>query len=382
VSDRAGSATDRFIDPVPSRFPINREERLESILRELERRFGPWIVYRLKDRRPTIDGSQATEPGISTSALSLDLATGIGGFPRGKIVEVIGPRGSGKSVLAFHVLANAQRQRGFVTFVDAAHRAGFEQMARCGVDLADLFLVVPETAREALDVATLLVESAGLDALVLGPLTGLFGSSVQEAANAARRLAHLNAAMRQSPTAVTFLTDDPIPPMAVSFGRAIRHFASLRLQVTPRFPLLHPSGDVAGLRVHVEVVKNRLAPARRRTELDVRLDRGIHPEADLVQLGLSTLVLEERPSGICFGNQFLGRGRTRAAAALERDPDLARSLWEAMVVASSSSIPLAPFLPPGGKGGKRENGAAIASQRDAIAAHRSDSPFSPGGRKR
>src|SRR5262249_42850687 len=150
---------------------------------------------------------------------------------------------------------------------------------------------------------------------------GWLDSSPREAGNAARRVAQLNAAMRQSPTAVTFLTDNPIPFTAVSFGRAIRHFASLRLQVTPRFPLLHPSGDVAGLRVRVEVVKNRLAPARRRTELDVRLDRGIHPEADLVQLGLATRVLEERPSGICFGNQFLGRGRTRAIAALEREPD-------------------------------------------------------------
>jgi recombination protein RecA len=339
VSDRLGRAPDRLTDLLPESLPelpppresLDRVERIDTVLQELERRFGPWIVYRLKDRRPTIDRSHAANPVISSGALSLDLAMGVGGYPRGRIVEVIGPPGSGKGVLAFQLMANAQRQRGFVTFIDASHRANFEQMARCGVDLADLFLVVPETMREALEVATLLVESAGLDVLVLGPLNGLIGASAREAGNASRRLARLSAAMGTSPTVVVALTDSPIPGAAVSFGRAVRHFASLRLEVTPRSPLVHPSGDVAGLRVRIEATKNRLAPSQRDVELDLRLDRGIHAEADLVQLGLATRILEERSSGICFGSHFLGRGRARAIAALERDARLARLLGEAIV---------------------------------------------------
>lgn len=314
-----------------------QNERLQVALQELERRFGPWIVYRLRDSRPKVSGSRGNNGAISTGALSLDLATGIGGFPRGRISEVTGPPGSGKSVLTFHLLANAQREHGFVTFVDAAHRADFEQMARCGVDLADLFLVVPENVREALDVASLLVESAGLDALVIGPLAGLIGSSHREIWDAAERLGRLNLALSASPTAVAFLTDDGTFPSTGPYLRALRHAASLRLRVTPRNPLIHPSGDIGGLRVRVETVKNRLAPAQRQTELDLRRDRGIHAEADLIDLGLARAVFEERLSGLCFGHYVLGRGRARAIAALERDPSLARALREYLI-----ALPPAP----------------------------------------
>jgi recombination protein RecA len=309
-----------------------RDRPLQVALQELERRCGPWIVYRLRDARPKVSGSRGDAGAISSGALSLDLATGIGGFPRGRIAEVIGPPGSGKSVLTSHLLANAQREHGFVTFIDAAHRADFEQMARCGVDLADLFLVVPENVREALDVASLLVESAGLDALVVGPLAGLIGDSRRDTWDAAERLGRLNLALTASPTAVAFLTDDGTYPSTGPYLRALRHTASLRLRVTSRFPLLHPSGDVGGLRVRVETVKNRLAPAQRHTELDLRRDRGIHAEADLIDLGLARAIFEERLSGLCFGQYVLGRGRARAIAALERDTSLARELREHLIV--------------------------------------------------
>ena len=325
-------------------------ERLAATLHELERRFGPWIVYRLRDARPTVGGSRGNSGAIGTGALSLDLATGIGGFPRGRISEVIGPTGSGKSVLTFHLLANAQRERGFVTFIDAAHRADFEQMARCGVDLADLFLVVPESVREALDVASLLVESGGLDALVIGPLAGLIGNSHREIWDAAERLGRLNLGLSAAPTAVAFLTDDGAFASNGPYLRALRHAASLRLRVTPRQPLLHPSGDVGGLRVRVETIKNRLAPAQRQTELDLRRDRGIHAEADLIDLGLARAAIEERLSGLCFGHYVLGRGRARAIAALERDPSLARALREYLIALPpplpEKGVLLAHRLPP------------------------------------
>jgi recombination protein RecA len=311
-----------------------RAERLQSVLRELERRFGPWIVYRLKDARPRVAerSAQAGSGAVSTGALSLDLATGCGGFPRGRVSEIVGPAGSGKSLLAFHLLANAQRQRGFVAFVDAAHRANFEQMARCGVSLADLFLVVPESAREAIEVAALLVESGGLDALAVGPLGELIGASRPAGREAADKLARLSALLHPSSTAVTFLTDVPFPPAAIPFSRALRHFASLRVQITPLRPLIHPSGDISGLRVRAETVKNRLASAQRRTELDLRRDRGIDLESDLVDLGLARAILDERSSGICFGNQFLGRSRARAALALASDPILRQELIQAFEV--------------------------------------------------
>ena len=315
---------------------IGREERLQTVLRELERRFGPWIVFRLKDARPRVAGrstsrsAPAETAAISTGSLSLDLATGIGGFPRGRISELIGPSGSGKSLFAFHLLANAQQQNGFVAFVDATHRANFEQMARCGIVLADLFLVVPESAREALEVAALLVESGGLDALVLGPLADLVGESRQAGREAAEKVARLSVLLHESPTAVTFVSDLPVRSSAIPLSRALRHFSSLRIQITPLRPLLHPSGDVSGLRVRAETIKNRLAAAQRQTELDLRRDRGVHQESDLVDLGLARAILEELSAGICFGEQFLGRGRSRAVTALEDDPVLAQSISQAL----------------------------------------------------
>jgi recombination protein RecA len=352
VDDRARPPRDRRYEPLPDSPGSNPEERLQVVLRQLEQRFGPWIVYRLKDARPTIASARAGgqdkgQRAISSGALSLDLATGIGGFPRGRIAEVIGPPGSGKSILAFHLIANAQRQRGFVAFIDAAHRANFEQMARCGVDLTDLFLIVPENVREALDVAALLVESNGLDALVIGPLGELVGESRREAARAGDLLARLNAVLSPSPTTVVFLTDRGAPSLAVSFGRALRHFATLRIQITPLQPLVHPSGDILGLRVRAETIKNRLAPAPRQVELDLRRDRGIHQEAELVDFGLARVVLEERLAGICFGTRLLGRGRARAIAALEHDVSLALALREGIVDSlSASALSRRHFLAP------------------------------------
>lgn len=318
----------------------DREARLETVLRELERRFGPWIVYRLRDsRRPSLGPASGDDAArvISSGSVGLDHAIGIGGFPRGRIAELIGPPTAGKSILAYHLLANAQRQGGFVTFVDSAHRADFEQMARCGVNLADLFLVVPESVVEAVEVAALLVESGGIDALAIGPLADLIGTSLPKARVAASRLARLNAVMAPAPTAVVFLTDRgsrgnswiPLPP----WGRALRHFASLRIQLTPLRPLAHPSGDVLGLRVRAEAIKNRLASAERHAELDLRRDRGIYREAELIDVGMSTAVLDERSLGICFGLHLLGRSRARAIATLENDPSLAAMIEREVVEA-------------------------------------------------
>lgn len=304
-----------------------RDERLRAVLHELERRFGPWIVYRLKDARPSAGCSAA----ISSGALSLDLALGIGGYPRGRITEIDGPASSGKSVLSFHLLASAQRQRGFIAFIDTGHRANFEQMARCGVDLADLFLVVPESAREAIEVAALLIESHGLDALVIGPLADLIDTSPQATREAADHLARLNAVLHRAPTVVLFQGEPGFRPSLASYNRALRHFATLRLEARPLRLLTHASGDVLGLRVQLTTLKNKLAPAQRQTTLDLRRDRGIHVEADLIDLGLRNGIIVETLAGLCLGSNFLGRGRARAIIALEHDPSLAQTLRQQII---------------------------------------------------
>ncbi|MGH2448657.1 MAG: hypothetical protein ACRDFS_08665, partial [Chloroflexota bacterium] len=242
------------------------------MLTELAKRYGPWIIYRLRDARPALG-----DASISTGALSLDLAIGAGGIPRGRITELIGPASSGKSTLAFQLLSKAQQQGGFVAYIDARHDAAFDQMARCGVVLSDLFLTIPESAPEALEIATLLIESGGLDALVIAPLDELASSR-----QLSERLARLNAVMHASPTAVLFLTE---ARSERATSRAMRHFASLRLQLDPLEPLFHSSGDVLGLRVRTKVLKNKLAPPGREAVLELYRAGGIRRAADLLDLG-------------------------------------------------------------------------------------------------
>jgi recombination protein RecA len=301
-----------------------RDVRLRIVLRELERRFGPWIVYRLRDARPRIGGP--TTDVISTGSLALDLALGRGGYPRGRLTELTGRRSSGKSMLGAHLLANAQRAGGFVAFVDAGHSADFEQMGRCGVDLRDLFLVVPDGVRDAFDITALLVESGGLDAVVVGPLTDLIGRSRPEGRDAAARVARLNAVLSASPTVVLLVSEQRSTLAALSLERALRHFATLRIVLTPTRTLTHPSGEILGLRVRAQVVKNKLARPERHAELELRRDRGVHREAECVDLGLAVGLLTENSQGICFGRVFLGRGRGHAIAALESDPPLALAI--------------------------------------------------------
>jgi recombination protein RecA len=278
----------------------------------------------LSDRRPTLD--EPTNLVISSGSLSIDVATGIGGFPRGRITEIIGPRSSGKSVLAFHVLTNAQHGGGFAAFIDSAHSVDLEQAGRCGVDLADLFLVVPQSAPEALAVAALLAESGGLDTLAIGPLSDLIGDARRDGREASDALARLNTVLRASPTAVVVLTNRDLRAASLPLARAMRHFATLRLALTPVQPLVHTSGDVLGLHVRAEITKNRLASPNRTAEVELRRDRGIHRAAEMVDLGLATGVLDQDAAGICFGRIALGRSRPRAIATLDSDVALAQAV--------------------------------------------------------
>jgi len=310
--------------------PAEREARLEAVLREIARRFGPHVAYRLAERRQVI-GVQALSTGaLSTGALSLDLATGTGGIPRRRISELAGPGSSGKRTLACHVLASAQRDQGCVLSIDAAHRADFALMAACGVDRAGLFLAVPQRLAEVFDTAVLMLESGGLDALVIDALEGLAGRSWRAAAEGARRLARLAAVVQTAPTAVLFVTETPVPRRSVPVHLALRQAAALRIALAPLQPLIHPSGDLAGLRVRAVVVKNRLGPWPRTAVFDLRRGRGVDRAGDLVALGCACGVIRQEALGLCFGLRYLGRGRTQAIEALEQDGALAQALEQAI----------------------------------------------------
>ena len=314
----------------------SRAARIERVLATLRERFGDWIIYRLRDARPRLG-----EPAISTGSLGLDRATGLGGVPRGRLSEFFGPATSGKSTLAFQVLANAQRQQGFVALIDAGHAADFARLQRCGVNLADLLLVVPESAREALDIAGLLVASEGLDALVISAASSLVLGPLGEPRAFGMGLRRLLAELAHAPTALVALVHDD-PPWRLAgrnAARALAHAATLRVAFTPVSLIAHPSGEVPGLRLRAEVVKNKLAPPHGVTELEVWRDRGVHAAAELFALGLRDGLIGERPGsfGYWFGDAWLGRRRQAAIDALGADPALAETIRGALLQGGPSS---------------------------------------------
>jgi recombination protein RecA len=306
--------------------PINRRrDRLDEILREIERRFGPWALYRLSQARPKL-GKQA----IPTGSLTLDLATGTGGLPRGRITELAGPFSSGKRTIAAHVLANAQAEHGFAAYIDAAHTFDAERLVRCGIDLPDLLLAIPESMIEALTMIELLVRSGGLDAVVLDALPGadyLRPIPPREPLSLllAQGLRRINAGLRNAPTAVV-LVHEQAPQRTDS--RALRQAATLRISLRPAVPLRHPSGAVTALRVRAEIVKNKLAPVSPPVTFEIDERVGIRRNAEIVDLALAAGLIEQPGLGLIAGDIPLGRTRTQAIARLADDPALADVLEE------------------------------------------------------
>ncbi len=307
-----------------------RAARLEQVLEALRRRFGEWVIYRLREARPVV-GARA----VSTGSLGPDRATGMGGAPRGRLAELCGPPTSGKSTLAFHALANAQRERGFVALIDAGHGADLGQLRRCGVDLADLLLAVPESAREALDIACLLVASEGLDALVIADANALVLGPFGDRRAFATGLGGLVIELARTRTAVVVVMhhDAAWRTAGREPSRLLAHAAALRIACRPLGLVTHTSGEVLGLRLWAEVVKNKLAPPHRAAEIEVRRDGGVHGTAELFALGLAEGLVRVGPGsvGYCFGDRWLGRGREGALRALDADPALPIALRAALL---------------------------------------------------
>lgn len=307
-----------------------RAERLERALEALRERFGPWIVYRLAEARPAT-GQKA----VSTGTLGLDRATGVGGVPRGRITELAGPPTSGKGTLAAHVLANAQHHGGFAALIDADHSADLDRLRTCGVDLADLLLAVPRTAREALDIACLLAASGGLDALVLSSANSLAGGPLGAPRTLMAGVQRLVVELFGSPTAAVFLVHtDSSWRSARNPARALAHAATLRITCSPLDLVTHASGEVLGLRLRAEVAKNKLAPPYRAAEFEIRRDRGVHAAAEAFDLGLEEGIIVTGPGtlGYQFGDVWLGRGRGPAVRALDADPTLLSQLQDTLLL--------------------------------------------------
>jgi recombination protein RecA len=309
---------------------------LEAALDSVAQQYGPSVVA-------TPNGTATTPPAvIPTGSLTLDSALGIGGLPRGRITEIYGPEGVGKTTLALSVLAQAQRVGGTGLFIDTEHALDLAWAATAGVDTNQLLLCQPESGEQALQVASLLIGSGEVTVVVIDSIAGLVpqaelagqigqqhpGAQANLLSQALRQLAGPIARHQVAVVATNQLRQRAgVPGQALytAGGRALGYWASVRLQLQQPTSVTKHDG-VVGVRVRVEVTKNKLAPAWQACELEVHGDHGLSSEASLLDLGLEAGLLTQRGASVSYGGMQLGRGRQAARRRLRDHPELASRL--------------------------------------------------------
>ncbi len=313
-----------------------RKKALSVAINQIERAHGKGAIMRLGS-----DAARIRTPAISTGALSLDHATGIGGIPRGRVTEVFGPESSGKTTLTLHVIANSQNAGGVAAFVDAEHALDVAYARRLGVDTENLLVSQPDTGEQALEIAEVLVRSGALDAVVIDSVAALVPRAEIEgemgdahvglqARLMSQALRKLTGAIGRSNTAVIFTNQirEKIGvmfgnPETTSGGRALKFYASLRLDIR-RIAAIKEGNEHIGNRVRVKVVKNKCAPPFRQAEFDIMFNHGISREGLLVDLGEEVGVIQRAGAWYSFGDDMrLGQGRENAKAFLREHPDIA-----------------------------------------------------------
>ncbi len=312
-----------------------KKEALDRTLKELEKEYGKGTIMTLGDQRANVD-----IPSIPTGSLSLDIALGVGGIPRGRVVEIYGPEASGKTTLALHIIANAQKAGGLAAFIDAEHALDPEYAQALGVDIENLLINQPDSGEQALDVVESLVRSNALDVVAvdsvaaLVPRTEIDGEmgdqTVGEQARLmSRALRKLAAIISKSRTSVLFLNQVRMKigvmfgnPETTPGGRALKFYSSVRLEIR-RISSLKHRGDNIGNRCRVKVAKNKVAPPFRKAEFDLIFGEGISYEGDLLDLGEEHGIIEKAGAWYSYGEERLGQGRENAREFLKENPDIA-----------------------------------------------------------
>jgi recombination protein RecA len=317
---------------------------LNAVLAQIRREFGEGAIMRLGDADdiPKV-------PSISTGAFSLNLALGIGGLPRGRVVEVFGPESSGKTTLTLHVIANAQKMGGLAAFVDAEHALDPGYAQRIGVNLDDLLVSQPSSGEEALTITETLVRSGALDLVVIDSVAALTPKAELEgnmgdahvgvqARLMSQALRKLTAAIAQSKTLCLF-TNQIREKIGVMFGspettpggRALKFYASVRLDVRRIGAIKDAAGAVIGNRTRVKVVKNKVAPPFTEAEFDILYARGIPWEGSVLDCAMAQNVITKRGSWLSFGDEQIGQGAQAAREYLEQHPDMVQKMIEAVM---------------------------------------------------
>jgi recombination protein RecA len=314
-----------------------REEVLEGALREIIKRFGDGAVMRLGEA-----GHLKVE-AIPTGSLTLDLALGVGGIPRGRVTEIYGPEASGKTTLAQHIAAESQKQGGVCAFIDMEHALDPTYAERCGVDVNNLYISQPDTGEQALEIAETLVRSGAVDIVIIDSVAALVPRSEIEgdmgdatmgmqARLMSQALRKLSGAIKQTNTAVIF-TNQLRQKIGVMFGNpetttggmALKFYSSVRLDMR-RIESIKVGQDVVGNRTRVRVVKNKVAPPFRVAEFDIMYNEGISKVGDLLDLGVGMELIEKRGSFYSYQDQRISQGRENAKQYLKDNPEKAQEI--------------------------------------------------------
>jgi recombination protein RecA len=327
------------MSPAPLRvvegISMDKSKALDAALTQIERHFGKGSIMRLGKNDKSMDVDT-----VSSGSLGLDIALGIGGLPRGRVVEIYGPESSGKTTLALHAVAEGQKKGGTCAFIDAEHALDPIYARRLGVKIDDLLISQPDTGEQALEIADTLVRSGAIDVLVIdsvaalvprAELEGEMGDSQPglQARLMSQALRKLTASINRSNTMVIFINQIRMKigvmygsPETTTGGNALKFYASVRLDIR-RIGAIKDREEVVGNQTRVKVVKNKLAPPFKQVEFDIMYGEGISKNGEVLDLGVKAGVVEKSGTWFSYDSQRLGQGRENAKAFLKANPDIA-----------------------------------------------------------
>lgn len=332
----------------------NRGKALDLAVAQIEKQFGKGAIMRLG-----ADHIQIDLPAISTGSLTLDMALGIGGFPRGRVVEIYGPESSGKTTLTLHAIAEAQKAGGAAAFIDAEHALDMTYARKLGVKTDDLLIAQPDTGEQALEIVETLVRSGALDLVVIDSVAALVPRAELEgdmgdphmglqARLMSQALRKLTATISKSRTTVIFINQIRMKigvmfgnPETTTGGNALKFYSSIRLDIR-RIETLKDGGEVVGNRVRVKVVKNKVAPPFRKAEFDILFDEGISRVGELLDLGVEHKLVEKSGAWYSYKGERIGQGRDQSRKFLRSHPDIAQEIEKGIRAAAAPKAPEKP----------------------------------------
>jgi len=337
---------------------VNREKAIDLAVSQIERQFGKGAIMKLGET-----GVPKDQPAISTGSLGLDIALGIGGVPRGRVVEIYGPESSGKTTLALHIIAEAQKHGGLGAFIDAEHALDLGYAKKLGVKTDDLLISQPDHGEQALEIAETLVRSGAIDVLVIDSVAALVPKAEIEgemgdahmglqARLMSQALRKLTATISRSQTVVVFINQIRMKigvmfgnPETTTGGNALKFYASVRMDIR-RIGALKEGDNVVGGRTRVKVVKNKMAPPFKEAEFDVLYGTGISREGEILDLGSELSVIEKSGAWYSYAGERIGQGREAARQFLKDHPETASAIMAKVLEKSGvKGVETAPPAP-------------------------------------